>query len=178
MVAVDLLTHWRCPGRTMTLRLGMEPSPSDRKSPALLFSEYCWTEDRLTVKARESYKPAVKLECSECRTSETPQWRNGPNGLRTLCNKYVLRYSLIIPYAFHSDAACGIRKTKIGSRPCRSACLSVRYCATAEKNPPLIARRFFREIGGRPSLNAKPIQQDQAKLRFELYLLLYHPVHE
>lgn len=31
--------------------------------------------------------------CTECRTTETPEWRRGPDGPRTLCNACGLRYA-------------------------------------------------------------------------------------
>jgi hypothetical protein len=34
----------------------------------------------------------VQRTCSHCQSSETPQWREGPDGRRTLCNACGLRY--------------------------------------------------------------------------------------
>jgi hypothetical protein len=34
----------------------------------------------------------VQRTCSHCQSSETPQWREGPDGRRTLCNPCGLRY--------------------------------------------------------------------------------------
>jgi len=39
------------------------------------------------------YKSDKKLQCEVCYTTETPEWRRGPNGKRTLCNACGLQYA-------------------------------------------------------------------------------------
>ncbi|KAI8332505.1 hypothetical protein BC941DRAFT_516963 [Chlamydoabsidia padenii] len=38
-------------------------------------------------------KPNEKKKCESCQTSQSPEWRRGPSGHRTLCNACGLRYS-------------------------------------------------------------------------------------
>ncbi|ORX56162.1 hypothetical protein DM01DRAFT_1303547 [Hesseltinella vesiculosa] len=38
-------------------------------------------------------RPTEKKKCESCHTSQSPEWRRGPSGHRTLCNACGLRYS-------------------------------------------------------------------------------------
>ncbi|KAJ4826744.1 hypothetical protein Tsubulata_016833 [Turnera subulata] len=44
------------------------------------------------VKQPSSEKPAEIRQCSHCAVTKTPQWREGPNGPKTLCNACGVRY--------------------------------------------------------------------------------------
>ena len=45
--------------------------------------------------------------CHSCNRAETPEWRRGPDGARTLCNACGLRESDILGLDFHhADLVC------------------------------------------------------------------------
>ncbi|KAI8068658.1 hypothetical protein BC940DRAFT_32963 [Gongronella butleri] len=50
-----------------------------------------WKENRRPKYRRRSKKSTVGQQCHSCHTSETPEWRRGPDGARTLCNACGLR---------------------------------------------------------------------------------------
>ncbi|KAI8926326.1 hypothetical protein BC831DRAFT_456786 [Entophlyctis helioformis] len=45
---------------------------------------------------RRSKAPPVVRQCENCNTSDSPEWRRGPSGHKTLCNACGLRYARII----------------------------------------------------------------------------------
>ncbi|KAI8366140.1 hypothetical protein BD560DRAFT_436252 [Blakeslea trispora] len=45
---------------------------------------------------RRSKRSMVGQRCHSCNTSETPEWRRGPDGARTLCNACGLHYSKLL----------------------------------------------------------------------------------
>ncbi|KAL1932038.1 hypothetical protein VTP01DRAFT_9094 [Rhizomucor pusillus] len=45
---------------------------------------------------RRSKKSTVGHRCHSCQTTETPEWRRGPDGARTLCNACGLHYSKLL----------------------------------------------------------------------------------
>ncbi|KAI7847645.1 GATA zinc finger-domain-containing protein [Circinella umbellata] len=54
-----------------------------------------------SIGVRQSYrrrakKAIVGQRCHSCHTAETPEWRRGPDGARTLCNACGLHYSKLI----------------------------------------------------------------------------------
>ncbi|KAL0487874.1 nitrogen regulatory protein GLN3 [Acrasis kona] len=64
------------------------------KSSAVPQSALSTTSHGITKKTAKRRNSAKFKECANCRTTETPMWRKGPNG--TLCNKcglYHLRHS-------------------------------------------------------------------------------------
>ena len=48
---------------------------------------------------------ARRLTCSNCATHQTPQWRCGPGGPRTLCNACGVRYKKGLPMTGIAAAA-------------------------------------------------------------------------
>jgi len=44
-------------------------------------------------KGRNSVDPKKELICEHCQTTTTPEWRTGPSGPKTLCNRCGLRYA-------------------------------------------------------------------------------------
>lgn len=79
----------------------LEPTRPMHRRRCLLFLEaastsppatLCWSHHVVTPK--EASAGIVKKEkkqgyCSRCGASDTPEWRSGPLGPHTLCNKYV-----------------------------------------------------------------------------------------
>jgi len=47
----------------------------------------------LKAKTKATTQKVADFVCSHCEKTETPQWRRGPLGPRTLCNSCGLRYS-------------------------------------------------------------------------------------
>ncbi|KAJ7194150.1 hypothetical protein GGX14DRAFT_586965, partial [Mycena pura] len=41
---------------------------------------------------RSRATPPAARKCHSCQTRETPEWRRGPDGVRTLCNACGLQY--------------------------------------------------------------------------------------
>ncbi|KAI8338463.1 hypothetical protein BC941DRAFT_512598 [Chlamydoabsidia padenii] len=62
------------------------PTPSSNSSPEMSNSKH-----RISKSWR--IRPNEKKQCESCRTSQSPEWRRGPSGHRTLCNACGLRYS-------------------------------------------------------------------------------------
>lgn len=71
-----------------------------------------WLAYRPRVHDVKRHQPPLKpsAPCSQCGTSETPEWRQGPLGPRTLCNKYAPSG----PYrtAHPDQRRCGLRYRK------------------------------------------------------------------
>ncbi|ORX57367.1 GATA-domain-containing protein [Hesseltinella vesiculosa] len=55
-----------------------------------------WKENRRPKYCRRSKKSTLGQICHSCHTSETPEWRRGPDGARTLCNACGLHYSKLL----------------------------------------------------------------------------------
>uniref|UniRef100_A0A0D9XKC0 GATA-type domain-containing protein n=1 Tax=Leersia perrieri TaxID=77586 RepID=A0A0D9XKC0_9ORYZ len=53
-------------------------------------------QNKTTKPARTARRcrPATGLKCRHCGTTKTPQWRNGPDGRRTLCNACGVYYRI------------------------------------------------------------------------------------
>ncbi|XP_020572106.1 GATA transcription factor 15-like [Phalaenopsis equestris] len=49
-------------------------------------------EDHCKEKTSPTMEQSLKL-CSDCQTSDTPLWRSGPHGPKSLCNACGIRYS-------------------------------------------------------------------------------------
>ncbi|ORZ01222.1 GATA zinc finger-domain-containing protein [Syncephalastrum racemosum] len=45
---------------------------------------------------RRTKKTTVGQKCHSCNTTDTPEWRRGPDGARTLCNACGLHYSKLL----------------------------------------------------------------------------------
>ncbi|KAI8097772.1 uncharacterized protein BX664DRAFT_327225 [Halteromyces radiatus] len=81
-----------------------------------------WKENRKPKYRRRSKRSTVGQQCHSCLTSETPEWRRGPDGARTLCNACGLHYSKLLrkesitvaSYNFLTNGVSdGTRKTSI-----------------------------------------------------------------
>ncbi|ORZ11064.1 hypothetical protein BCR42DRAFT_440660 [Absidia repens] len=55
-----------------------------------------WKENRKPKYRRRSKRNMIGQQCHSCHTSETPEWRRGPDGARTLCNACGLHYSKLL----------------------------------------------------------------------------------
>ena len=56
-------------------------------------------------------KAAPPGRCHSCNRAETPEWRRGPDGARTLCNACGLRTYSRCPWDCKALTACRLRKT-------------------------------------------------------------------
>lgn len=66
------------------------------------------------VDSDSSFKP--EIICQHCRSKETPEWRRGPEGSRTLCNACGLFYSkLIKKYGLHEADKIMLERKQRGS---------------------------------------------------------------
>ncbi|KAG1153021.1 hypothetical protein G6F38_000009 [Rhizopus arrhizus] len=54
-------------------------------------------------KLRKRKRPKFEGKCHSCHTSETPEWRRGPNGARTLCNACGLNYAKLAKMTEYKD---------------------------------------------------------------------------
>eukprot|EP01133_Synstelium_polycarpum_P015601 gene15601-18535_t len=53
------------------------------------------TENMIKAQTKKSKKPVnSNRSCLNCKTTETPEWRRGPQGAKTLCNACGIRYRL------------------------------------------------------------------------------------
>ncbi|KAI8376354.1 uncharacterized protein BYT42DRAFT_384070 [Radiomyces spectabilis] len=86
-----------------------DESPSQAQSQTSSFSEeFDDSEYRMIRRARKmpdqtrskyqrrNKRSLVGLYCHSCQTTETPEWRRGPDGARTLCNACGLHYSKLL----------------------------------------------------------------------------------
>lgn len=65
------------------------PAAKPAAAPGQLLCEPRETETPLKLPVA---KPSVAVQCRNCGTEETPQWHQGLDGHRTLCNACGLRY--------------------------------------------------------------------------------------
>ncbi|KAG0736718.1 hypothetical protein G6F22_012671 [Rhizopus arrhizus] len=54
-------------------------------------------------KLRKRKRATFEGKCHSCHTSETPEWRRGPNGARTLCNACGLNYAKLAKMTEYKD---------------------------------------------------------------------------
>lgn len=54
-----------------------------------------------------------RLQCQRCGITETPEWRRGPNGLRTLCNACGLYHAKLVKRKGTAQAAIEILHKKV-----------------------------------------------------------------
>ncbi|CEG71249.1 Putative GATA-type sexual development transcription factor NsdD [Rhizopus microsporus] len=57
----------------------------------------------MPLRKRKRRRLSFQGQCHSCNTSETPEWRRGPNGARTLCNACGLHYAKLSKKNKHSD---------------------------------------------------------------------------
>ncbi|KAG2320143.1 hypothetical protein Bca52824_013356 [Brassica carinata] len=81
--------------RPTTLRFRYLPPFEPSKRDKLPHGEsgyktYCAFEQH--AKKRRKISSKVARKCTHCETTETPQWREGPNGPKTLCNACGVRF--------------------------------------------------------------------------------------
>lgn len=69
------------------------PSSYNSDVPTKLHSSH---EQSRPQKYRKRSRAAAPGSCSACNVEETPEWRNGPSGKRTLCNACGLHYSKMV----------------------------------------------------------------------------------
>ncbi|CAO3635382.1 unnamed protein product [Cunninghamella blakesleeana] len=55
-----------------------------------------WKDNRKPKYRRRNKRSMVGQRCHSCHTTETPEWRRGPDGARTLCNACGLHYSKLL----------------------------------------------------------------------------------
>lgn len=69
----------------------MHPMPIARSEP--LFPPFTDHDDTIGPRARSRHLSVQHLRCTACGTTSSPEWRNGPEGKKTLCNACGLRLS-------------------------------------------------------------------------------------
>lgn len=90
----------------------------DLASPSPLRDKF--TPNAITEKKLGKYKtknPRIKrqvIKCKHCESIETPEWRRGPDGSRTLCNACGLFYSKLIKRYGSREAGLVMKQRKIG----------------------------------------------------------------
>ncbi|KAI9009922.1 GATA zinc finger-domain-containing protein [Phycomyces nitens] len=77
-----------------------EPATGERKAEE---SEYDMIRQARNIQdnsqtkyRRRSKRSMVGQRCHSCNTTNTPEWRRGPDGARTLCNACGLHYSKLL----------------------------------------------------------------------------------
>jgi hypothetical protein len=53
-------------------------------------------KDGPSKRRHKSVQPPQNMYCRSCGTTQTPEWRRGPDGLKSLCNACGLHYAKII----------------------------------------------------------------------------------
>ncbi|KAJ8659137.1 hypothetical protein O0I10_005176 [Lichtheimia ornata] len=72
------------------------PTPTSSSSTAVIPSSWqSHSIHRLRQQRRRGRATAFQGRCHSCNISETPEWRRGPDGARTLCNACGLHYAKI-----------------------------------------------------------------------------------
>jgi len=71
----------------------MDPTKIVRRSPTPLYVNL--TEQMILAQSSKRKRPAEgDLYCHNCKTKDTPEWRRGPMGAKTLCNACGIRWRL------------------------------------------------------------------------------------
>lgn len=73
-----------------------KPSSSIEKKRRIMFNnnnERQLEKTSLTITTSMQQEGGNVKACARCRTSNSPEWRRGPDGHKTLCNACGLRYS-------------------------------------------------------------------------------------
>jgi uncharacterized Zn finger protein len=78
-----------------------------------------------TPRVRTRAKRYFNLRCERCGTTDTPEWRKGPNGARTLCNACGLFHAKVLKKEGAEAAALAVVNTEVKKRR--------RRCYTAKR---------------------------------------------
>ena len=69
-------------------------------------NEAGWSLPLELRRAGEKARKPRRMRCQYCKTHQTPQWRGGPNGPRTLCNACGVGAHTLMPFASDLPPAC------------------------------------------------------------------------
>ncbi|KAI8872046.1 hypothetical protein GQ42DRAFT_177452 [Ramicandelaber brevisporus] len=80
-----------------TQQQSMVTSPSTVHPPGSpIDATAVYQDSKAAPKRRRVRKPAESSLCHECGTTQSPEWRKGPAGPKTLCNACGLRYAKVL----------------------------------------------------------------------------------
>ncbi|KAK9667590.1 hypothetical protein K7432_017649 [Basidiobolus ranarum] len=111
--------------RSESLRTNLDPEPemegggSEEEEPSKLEDEdmkYIRDKRSLLSNSKSKYQKRTRngssqpRRCHACNSTETPEWRRGPDGARTLCNACGLHYAKLTRK--RTLAAAGISEDK------------------------------------------------------------------
>ena len=95
---VDGQCHPELAGHASEAKVGEKASEETTPSSRLAVKQRCWfsiLKTRMLLirnGSNRAQKAIVKPACEQCNDDESPRWRNGPGGPRTLCNVCGLLY--------------------------------------------------------------------------------------
>lgn len=80
-------------------------------TPPVTFFPHSQHQSPIMLVTGAPTKPVHK--CQRCGTTETPEWRRGPNGLRTLCNACGLFHAKLVKKKGAATAAAEVLNNKV-----------------------------------------------------------------
>jgi len=73
--------------------------------------------DKLAKKTRKRGRTPLPGKCHSCNIRETPEWRRGPDGARTLCNACGLHYAKLVRKRDKALMSTAAGPSEVESRP-------------------------------------------------------------
>ncbi|KAI8336217.1 hypothetical protein BC941DRAFT_503135 [Chlamydoabsidia padenii] len=97
-VIFDFVTHTahEILDSLVSMQQQQEAATSNEAEYEMIRQARNWKENRKPKYRRRSKRSMIGQQCHSCHTSETPEWRRGPDGARTLCNACGLHYSKLL----------------------------------------------------------------------------------
>ncbi|CBQ69635.1 conserved hypothetical protein [Sporisorium reilianum SRZ2] len=93
--------------------------------------------------------------CQACGTGETPEWRRGPDGARTLCNACGLHYAKLVRKRMQQD---GVEEPSPSQAPPQVSLVSLEELRASTKSAEAAAAAGLTPSGSSKSLNGTPMK--------------------
>lgn len=95
--------------------------------------------------------------CQACGTTETPEWRRGPDGARTLCNACGLHYAKLVRKRLQQE---GVEEPMPRHTPAQMSLVSLEELRASTKSAEAAAAAGLTPSASSTSLNGTPIKVD------------------
>ncbi|TKY88431.1 hypothetical protein EX895_002783 [Sporisorium graminicola] len=98
--------------------------------------------------------------CQACGTTETPEWRRGPDGARTLCNACGLHYAKLVRKRMQQE---GGEEPSPSQAPPQVSLVSLEELRASTKSAEAAAAAGLTPSGSSKSLNGTPLKLDRSE---------------